>query len=319
MNRNRVTMFCVFCLAFIFIAGTCSIFAESVSEEAAQTADTEMAQEETEGTDQYPGMPHMSYEEFPKMDGSLACVPLMESLIRAVTGCSEQMAEEALINFGNTNPSYEKLVNKEIDIIFSYEASEGYKARLNNLKGLDLTPVGKDALVFLVNASNPVDSLTKEQIHDIYTGKIVNWSEVGGEDLPIKAFQRREDSGSQTMMRLLLMGDEEIPEKQMVVIEGMEGLIDALTEYDNTANALGYSVYYYASSMYAQDNLKFLAVDGVSPDNDSIRSGEYDLSNPFYCGLRADSDENAVLLRDWLVSGEGQRFVEELGYVSAGN
>ena len=268
-------------------------------------------------SEKWPGMPQMSYEDFPKMDGSLACVPLMEKLIMEVTGCDENMAEEFLVDFQNTNPSYERLSRGEVDLIFSYEASDQYKERLDGLKDIDLTPVGKDALVFLVNSSNPVESLTKEQIHDIYTGKIKNWSEVGGEDLPIKAFQRRENSGSQTLMRLLLMGDEEIPEKQMVVVDSMEGLINVLMEYDNTSNALGYSVYYYASSMYSQDNLKFLDVDGITPSNDTIRSGEYDLSNPFYCGLSKNSSENAVLIRDWIASEEGQSFVEECGYVAA--
>ena len=120
------------------------------------------------------------------------------------------------------------------------------------------------------------------------------------------------------MMRLLLMGDEEIPEKQMISIETMEGLLDTVMEYDNSANAIGFSVYYYASVMMGNDKLKFLAVDGVSPDNDSIRSGEYSLFNPFYCGISEKSGENAVLLRDWLLSEEGQRFVEDAGYVGAG-
>lgn len=268
--------------------------------------------------DPYPSIPHMTYEEYPEVDGSLACVPLMEALIRQVTGCSEAQAEESLINFSNTNPSYERLKMGEAELILSYEASEEYKKRLDQLEGLELSPVGKDALVFLANEANPVDGLTRGQIHDIYTGTITNWKEVGGEDLPIRAFQRREASGSQTLMRLLLMGDEEIPEKQMVRIEGMEGLIDALLEYDNSANALGYSVYYYASSMYHQDGLKFLAVDGIKPVNDTIRSGQYPLTHPFYVGIGEHSGENAHMLADWLLSEEGQRFVEDQGYVAAG-
>ena len=268
--------------------------------------------------EQYPHIPQMSYEEYPEVDGSLACVPLMEALVQAVTGCTQAEAEESLSGFSNTNPSYERLRTGEADLILSYEASGETKEKLNGLEGLDLQPVGKDALVFFVNAGNPVESLTKQQIHDIYTGKIRNWKEVGGNDAPVKAFQRGENSGSQTLMRLLLMGDEEIPEKQMIVIPEMEGIINAVMEYDNSANAIGYSVYYYASSMYGQDSLKFLSVDGTAPNNETIRLGEYDLSHPFYCGIREDPAENAKILRDWLVSEEGQRFVEECGYVAAG-
>ena len=274
-------------------------------------------------TEKYPSIPHMSLDEYPEVDGSLACIPLMEALVREVTGCTEMEAEASLENFSNTNPSYERLMNGEADLILSYEASAETKEKLDGEEAsgdnkLDLKPVGRDALVFIVNAGNPVEGLTTQQIHDIYTGKITNWSEVGGEDTEIKAFQRRENSGSQTMMRLLLMGDEEIPEKQMISIETMEGLLDTVMEYDNSANAIGFSVYYYASVMMGNDKLKFLAVDGVAPDNDTIRSGDYALSNPFYCGVSEKSGKNAVLIRDWLLSEEGQRFVEDTGYVGAG-
>ena len=270
----------------------------------------------------YPTVPHMSLEDYPEVDGSLACIPLMEALVMEVTGCTETEAEESLANFSNTNPSYERLMDGEAELILSYEASAETKKKLSEAEEageneLDLQAVGRDALVFIVNAGNPVEGLTTQQIHDIYTGKITNWSEVGGEDVEIKAFQRRENSGSQTMMRLLLMGDEEIPEKQMISIAEMEGLINTVMEYDNSANALGYSVYYYASVMMGNDKLKFLAVDGVSPDNDTIRSGEYALFHPFYCGISEKSGENAVRIRDWLLSEEGQQFVEDNGYVRA--
>ena len=276
---------------------------------------------ETEETS-WPGIPHMSYEDYPEVDGSLACIPLMEALIMEVTGCSEMEAEESLEQFSNTNPSYFRLQSGEADLILSYEASTQTKEELaeseeNDANPLRLDPVGRDALVFIVNADNPVESLTREEIHDIYTGKITNWKEVGGEDIEIKAFQRRENSGSQTLMRLLLMGDEEIPEKQMIRIAEMEGLLDTVMEYDNSANAIGYSVYYYASVMQGNDKLKFLAVDGQAPSNDSIRSGAYTLSNPFYCGTSMKSSDEAVQIRDWLLSPEGQSFVEDQGYVAA--
>ena len=297
-------------------AGICLLAAWTVVFTGAFTA---QAQE----PEKYPSVPHMSLDEYPEVDGSLACIPLMEALVMEVTGCTEMEAEASLENFSNTNPSYERLMKGEAELILSYEASAETKETLAGEEAsgenkLDLKPVGRDALVFIVNAGNPVEGLTAQQIHDIYTGKITNWSELGGEDTEIKAFQRRENSGSQTMMRLLLMGDEEIPEKQMISIETMEGLLDTVMEYDNSANAIGFSVYYYASVMMGNDKLKFLAVDGVSPDNDTIRSGEYALFNPFYCGISEKSRENAVLLRDWLLSEEGQQFVEDAGYVGAG-
>ena len=97
----------------------------------------------------------------------------------------------------------------------------------------------------------------------------------------------------------------------------MEGMLQAIRDYDNSANAIGYSVYFYASSMYDLPDLKFLKVDGAEPSNETIRSGEYSLVNEFYCVTSGQSSGTAVRIRDWLLSVEGQKFVEECGYVPA--
>ncbi|WP_279401693.1 substrate-binding domain-containing protein [Piscibacillus salipiscarius] len=68
-------------------------------------------------------------------------------------------------------------------------------------KALNMTPIGREAFVFFVHADNPVDSLKVEEIQGIYSGNITNWKEVGGEDVEIRAFQRPEGSGSQTMLK----------------------------------------------------------------------------------------------------------------------
>lgn len=260
--------------------------------------------------------PQMTFEEYPRIDGSLACVPLCEALAVEMTGCTEAQAEETMADFTNTNPCYLLLAEGGTDILLAYEPAESTKEELENYDPLDMDPVGKDALVFIVNADNPVESLTQQQAYDIYTGKITNWSEVGGEDMEIKAFQRPETSGSQTMMRKLLIGDADMAEAdtEMIAI-GMDDIIEALKEYDNSANALGYSVYYYASEMFHQPGLKFLQIDGVEPSNETIKSGEYPLINEFYCVTNEQSSDRAKEIKEWLLSEEGQNFVEECGYV----
>lgn len=260
--------------------------------------------------------PSMSFEEYPRIDGSLACVPLCEALAVRVTGCTAEQAEETMADFTNTNPCYIELAEGRRDILLAYEPAESTKKALEAYDPLVMEPIGKDALVFLVNENNPVESLTREQAYDIYTGKITNWSEVGGTDSEIRAFQRPETSGSQTMMRKLLIGDAPMAEADTEMIAvGMDDIIEVLTEYDNSADALGYSVYYYASEMFRQPGLKFVAVDGVFPSNETISSGEYPLVNEFYCVTNAQSSERAKELQIWLTQRGGQSFVEECGYV----
>ena len=78
-------------------------------------------------------------------------------------------------------------------------------------------------------------------------------------------------------------------------------------------------IFLFASSMYEQPGLRFLEVDGVAPSNDTIRSGEYPLVHDFYCVTNERSSEEALAIRDWLVSRDGQAFVESCGYVSCGS
>lgn len=262
-------------------------------------------------------IPHMAYEDFPRIDGSLACVPMIEALAQKVTGCTEEEAERTLDDFTNTNPCYLELAEGNRDILLVYEAADETKEKLKDYDPLEQSELGKDALVFLVNEDNPVESLTIQQIYDIYTGKISNWSEVGGNDVEIKAFLRPETSGSQTLMRKLILGDASLIEGQLEEIPTMEGIINRLKDYENDSNALGFSVYYYASTMHQVPGVRLIKVEGIEPSNETIRLGEYPLVNPFFVVTNKQSSENALAIRDWLLTDDGQAFVEECGYVKA--
>ena len=261
------------------------------------------------------GAPQMSYDEFPRIDGSLACVPLIEALAMECTGCTELMAEDLLSDFANTNDSYVKLADGRCDILLAYEPADSTVEELKEYPALDMESIGSDALVFITNRSNPVESLSISQLTDIFTGKLVNWKEAGGEDIEIKVFSRPERSGSHTLLKKLLLQGQTLTEGVFEEVPSMEGIISMLKEYDNSANAIGYSVFYYASMMFAQPDLKFLGVDGVMPSNESIRSGEYPLVNDFYVVTGSSPSDHVKEIRSWLLSDEGQRFVEECGYV----
>ena len=261
--------------------------------------------------------PAISFEDFPVIDGSLACVPLMEQLIMKVTGCSEAQADQLLNNFSNTNPCYLNLAAGQRQLCLAYEPAAETIEELEQFPALEMTPVGRDALVFIVNEDNPVEGLTSEQITAIYTGEITSWKDVGGEDHPVKVFTRPEKSGSQTLMRKLLIGDKAMAEGRYYKnIPGMEGMLRVLgDEYDNAKYAIGYSVFFYVSDMMGMQGVKCLEVDGVLPTTETIRSGEYPLVNDFYIVTGSASGDAAVELKNWLLSDEGQCFVEECGYV----
>ncbi len=98
----------------------------------------------------------------------------------------------------------------------------------------------------------------------------------------------------------------------------MGGLVDSIAEYNNSANAIGFSVYYYISEMYSKPGLRLLAVDGVTPGNDTIADESYPLCNEFYAVVHADAapDSPQRKVYDWLDTDEGRRCIEKAGYVA---
>ncbi|MBR6767440.1 MAG: substrate-binding domain-containing protein [Clostridia bacterium] len=267
----------------------------------------------------YAACPAFSSEEYPKVDGSTATLPLSYALMQASTGADENTAM-ASISHTKTTQSFYALTYGEADLLLVYEpAQEAYDIAKSNGVELLIEPIGLDAPVFLINDHNPVDSLTHEQIVDVYSGKITNWKEVGGNDQPIIAYQRVESSGSQVMMKAQVMKDIPMMDAPTELRPGGMGeLVDEIASYRNTSDALGYSVFYYINEMYMQDGVRLLKVNGVMPSNETIASGEYPYRQPFYAVIRADEPEDspARQLLDWLKTEEGKALIETAGYVA---
>ena len=262
--------------------------------------------------------PHFTFDEYPAVDGSTANLPLMAAVLARVTGM-ELADAEAHTTCSTTPYAYESLVNGEADLLLVYEAAEETKQMIEDSGvSLDFIPIGRDALVFIVNESNPVAGLTVSQLTDIYTGKTTNWRQVGGEDNDIAAFQRSSDSGSQALfMKLLMKGRTPMQAPTEFYPTEMGALIEALAEYNNAGNAIGYSVYYYANYMYAKPGLKFLAVNGVVPSDETIASSRYPFVNEFYAVVRSDepADSPARQIANWLATEQGKELIREAGYV----
>lgn len=259
-----------------------------------------------------------SRENFPRLDGSTSMVPLGEGIASVLLGESREEAA-SLISFNRTTQSFRNLCDGQCDMVIAAEPKgEVFDEMAKNAFPYELEQIATEALVFVVNENNPVSSLTKEQVRDIYAGKITNWSQVGGENLPIAAFQRNPTAGSQVMMEKLVMDGTPMMEAPASMVPGEMGeLIEAVRSYDNSANAIGYTVYYYAADMQMAQGLKLLKIDGVAPSPDTLRSGEYPYLNGYYACISALAEESAPERRlyDWLVSQAGQDLLALEGYV----
>lgn len=301
-------------LALLFIAAT---FAGCTEKTGTQNSGNKT---EAGTAPQQTGNFTFTAENYPKLGGSLANLPLGEAVTATVLGITREEAD-ALIKFeGSTTDNYKALVNGDFDILLAYEPSEEAKAYIEEQNvQLEMTPIGVDALVFICSLENKVGSLSVEQIKDIYTGKVTSWDEVGGDESDIIPYQRNKDSGSQTLFdKLINLGDELMTPPKDYIIGSMIGLLEAVADYDNSKDSLGYTVYYYLTNM-EKDKLttsKILDVDGITPSNETIGSGEYPLTNDFYVVIRKTAEEDSPerILYNWICSDQGRELVEKENY-----
>ncbi len=256
-------------------------------------------------------------ENMPRIDGSTATIPLISAVRSVLLG----IEREDDVKVTGTDNAYVSLIDGNTDVLLVYAPSPDTLdyADEQGVK-LEMAPIGKDALVFLVNKKNPVQSLTDKQVVGIYSGKITNWKDVGGKDAEIRAYQRQLLSGSQTMMNKLVMKGAPMAEAPAGYVIGEMGeLVDAVATYDGAEYSIGYNVYFYVSRMKLDDNIRLLSVNGVAPSIDSISSGAYPYVNDFYAVIRADAPEDSPqrILYNWIQTADGQALVRSEGYATA--
>lgn len=255
---------------------------------------------------------NVSDDTLVRVDASLATQPLMDAYVEGLKDYNLKK------DYTNTDPAYTKLINGETDLIIVTEPSSDELKRASDAGvELELTPVVNEGFVFFTNVNNPVNGLSLKEIQDIYTDKITNWNQVGGDNAKIIAYQRPENSGSQTGMLSLVMKDKKIKEpKREEYIESMAGIIDAVANYDNSKDSIGYSYYYYATTMYGNENIKFLAVDGVSPNHDTIKDESYPLITAYYIVTLKGTENSAVnKVKKAMLESKGQEIARNAGYI----
>ncbi len=278
----------------------------------------------------YPSQTAISFgfdKNMPKIDGSTSTYPFTEEVFRGLFYNGYSHADRPA-GHSKSHASYERLINGEVDMIFAsvFPASDILELAKSKGVELELIPIAYDAMIFFTNADNSIDGLTQKQISEIYVNnKYANWKSLGGPDALLYPYCRNNDSGSHAQMERYFLNGNEINEKireentSLAMSNILTEVMDAQTD-DPTGYGLGYSIYYYFQNMDlfydTNEYLKLLKIDGVYPDDDTIASGEYPLSNNTYVVLRKDEPENspARKMAEFMLTKEGQRCVEEAGF-----
>ncbi len=309
----------------------------------------------------------MGWREFPRMDGSTTAQPLATLIACRLLGLGAEWHSRWVSNLRNADATRERvlvpvcaepplLAAEEFPgLLVSVRHSGTHTAYRNLILGassfilvarppspdelalaksrgveLDIRCIATDAFIFLLNEKNPVTGLTVSQIREIYQDNVLRWSEVGGNNDEVIAFQRERNSGSQeTMESLVMKGLKMAPPDQMAIGYGMGGPYDRLR---GSRNGIAYTFYYYhtfqspdhpnfhqAEEHTGREVRKVCAVNGVLPTSETIANRTYPFVTEVYAVVRKDAptDSSAVRLRDWLSTPEGQAVVAESGYVPA--
>jgi len=216
-----------------------------------------------------------------------------------VTGGGSGIGITALIN-GTTDICNASRPMKQTEI-------EKLKARYNTL-GVEI-PCAKDGVTIFLNDANKVTELTLQQLSDIYTGKIRNWKEIGGNDAEIRLYGRENSSGTYTYFH-----DEVVKADYAANTQSLPGTAAVVNAVKKDVNGIGYGGAAYAVGVKHAKVKKDAKSTAYLPSPESIGKGEYPITRYLYMYLRNRPTGETKKYIDWVLSTEGQRVVTEVGY-----
>jgi len=220
------------------------------------------------------------------------------------------IAEVAAENFMQQNDEISVLVSgmgssAGIEAVMSGTADIGTSSR--NLKegegeGLVDIPIAYDGIAAIVNPDNPVNSITTEQLRGIYSGEITNWSEVGGEDLPIDLINRDESSGTRDAFASNVM-DESHFDVGAVILPGTGQVREVVAR---SRGAIGYISVGYVEPRFGTRPVKALILDGVEPTDENVALGVYPISRVLHFFTKGEPEGATKQYVDYILSDEVQ-------------
>ena len=243
--------------------------------------------------------------DLPVIDGAAALVPVFNSFVYSlypedsVKYVNGDFTSDSALQYHNTRGAYKGIVDGTIDIAFCAKPNDE-QVKYGTDKGveLELTPIGREAFVFLVNSKNPVDNLSMQQLKDIFTGKITNWKDVGGANRPINVVQRNKGSGSQTALEKLI-GEEIKP-----------------NFFGPLGGSLGFSFRFYVEELTKHGHIKMLKLNDVYPDREHVQDNSYPIVSNFFAVTRkGETNPNVQKVLDFVLGATGQEIINEVGYV----
>ena len=166
--------------------------------------------------------------------------------------------------------------------------------------------VAMDGIAVVVNPDNPVEDLSLEDLKAIYSGEATNWSEFGGPDMEIVVVSRDSSSGTFEVFNEITLGDKRLTKSAL--LQASNGAIAGVVS--DTEGAIGY-----VGLGYLSDSLKAVKVNGVTPSNATVASGEFPIARPLFMFTDGWPEGLTARFINFVLSNEGQKLIKEQGFV----
>ncbi len=221
---------------------------------------------------------------------------------------------------GGSGTGIAALINGTVDIANAsrqIKPEEQQEAEKNGVEPVEFV-IARDAIAVIVNPENPVDHLTLQQISNIYSGKINNWTQVGGEQRPIVRLSRETNSGThvyflEEVLRLGNQDDKTLFSSDTLLLPSSEGI---MAEVRDNPNVIGYDGLGYVTA-----DVKVIAVAKAESDNfilpsaRTVNNNTYPIARDLYMYTAGQPQGAVKTYLDWIFSAEAQQIVTQLGFV----
>ncbi len=240
------------------------------------------------------------------INGSTTVLPVVQKVGEAYMEANPSV--NISLSGGGSGNGVKALIDNLTDIAMAsrkIKDSEVEKAKKNGVEPHAFA-VGLDALVPVVHPSNPVADLSLEQLRDIYTGKIENWSEVGGKDGEIVVVSRDTSSGTyETWEHFVMKGERVMPGALLQASNG--AVVQALSKNPNAIGYIGFG--------YLNDDVKATKVGGLEATPETALNKSWPLARELWLYTNGAPAGDVKGFMDYALSAEGQKYVKEVGFI----
>jgi len=241
------------------------------------------------------------------VEGSTTVLPIAQKAAEVFMG--SHASADISVRGGGSGVGIASLLDKACNIADASRAIKDAELAKAASNGVDPKAhvIAMDGIAVIVNPANSVSALTKKQIKDIYTGKISNWSQLGGSDEKIVVVSRDTSSGTFEAFGELALSGGKV--RADALMQASNQAVASVVE--KTPGAIGY-----VGLGYMGSNTKALSVEGIMPSKDTVLTNKYPIGRPLFMYTNGSPTGLAKEFIDFVLSPEGQKIVDQEGFVA---